>query len=863
MKWTANKAREVFLKFFEEKKHEIVPSSSLLPKGDPSLLFTNAGMNQFKPYFLGSAEPPWKRAASCQKCMRAGGKHNDLDNVGFTRRHHTFFEMLGNFSFGDYFKKDAIKWAYELITEVYGIEKGRLWVSVYQDDEEAFQIWKEEIGFPENKILRLGEKDNFWEMGETGPCGPSSEIYYDLGEEKDPNQKSPEEEGERFLELWNLVFMEFERKEDGSLVALPKKNIDTGMGLERLLTILQRVDSNFHTDLFIPIIEEIERISDVPYREDERGIAHRVIADHVRALTFSIADGVYPSNFGRGYVLRRILRRAHRFIQSIMKDEAILYRLVPVVVEIMKDAYPYLLKKKTEIELIVKNEEERFLSTLASNLPKLRESIELAERSGTLQGEEIFKLYDTYGIPLDLIEDMARERGVEIDREGFEREMEKQRRMARRKVMVEKITWKFLKKDYKSSSFVGYEKFETRTEIAKYRERKDGKMELVLTVTPFYGESGGQLGDRGTIIGENFHFNVIDTQKVGEDIVHIGTLEEGEVGSFEVHAKIDAHRRKALMRAHTATHLLHASLREIFGEHVRQEGSLVDTDRLRFDFTHYEPCNKEKLREVEKLVNLKIMENIPLRIDYKTYRDAIEEGAIALFVEKYEEKVRVVSISDFSRELCGGTHVKHTGEIGFFKIVGEEGVALGVRRIEALTGEKALEYVWRKEEQEEKISAFLKTDKERILERTRTIVESLEEENREKERILERYLDILSKELFAKKGKEKDASLYLFELKDLTQEALRRLADKIVEREKKNYIILLASSRRDKVFLFARVSKEKGRFVEAEELVRSAAKVVGGGGGGDSLKAEGGGRNPGKIKEALDVVRNLIKEKLN
>ncbi len=671
MEWTAQKVRETFLRFFEDRGHTRVPSSPLLPHGDPTLLFTNAGMNQFKAYFLGERTPPYTRATSVQKCIRAGGKHNDLDNVGFTRRHHTFFEMLGNFSFGDYFKREAILWAWGLVTEVFRLDPDRLWVSVYTEDDEAYEIWQKEVGVPEDRILRLGKKDNFWEMGEVGPCGPSSEIHYDLGPEFDPHQQNPGQEGERFLELWNLVFMEFERKPDGTLAPLPSKNIDTGMGLERLLAVLQGVDSNFHTDLFMPLIEEVERISGVPYQPDERGAPHRVLADHARALTFAIADHIYPSNFGRGYVLRRILRRAHRFGQKIGIHEPILYRLVPVVVHIMKSAYPELEQSKTEVELIVKREEERFLETLARNLPRLEEAVEDAKTTGILAGEVIFKLYDTYGLPLDLIEEVGREAGLQFDWEGFEAYLEQQREKARKAQKETQLPeLQVVNPAYKATKFVGYETLEARSKIAKYATQ-NGRVYLVFEETPFYARSGGQEGDRGIIRGPGIEIEVQDTLKVGKDHVHIGRFVQGSRidPEAEYELRVDPGWRKPTMRAHTATHLLHAALREVLGDHVRQEGSLVEPDRTRFDFSHPTAMTEQEIRAVEDLVNEKIRENLEVRIQWMDYQRALEMGAMAIFEEKYEARVRVVSCGDFSKELCGGTHVSRTGDIGLFVIV--------------------------------------------------------------------------------------------------------------------------------------------------------------------------------------------------
>ena len=863
MKWTAKETRETFLRFFEEKGHRRVPSSPLLPKGDPTLLFTNAGMNQFKPYFLGELDPPFRRATSVQKCMRAGGKHNDLDNVGYTRRHHTFFEMLGNFSFGDYFKREAILWAWELLVDVYGLDPNRMWASVYKDDDEAYEIWLKDIGLPEERILRLGEKDNFWEMGDVGPCGPSSEIHYDLGEELDPNQPSPREEGERFLELWNLVFMQYNREVDGNLVPLPKKNIDTGLGLERLLAVLQGVDSNYHTDLFMPIIEEVERITDSPYEPGPKGAPHRVIADHIRALVFAITDGIYPSNYGRGYVLRRILRRAHGFLQRLGKDRPILYRLVPTVVEIMRDAYPEIEKKQEEVSLIIKSEEDRFLDTLSSNLPRLFEAVERAKERGILPGDVAFKLYDTYGLPLDLMEDYAREAGIRIDYEGFNVEMEKQRSKGRKREKVEVREWQVYN-DVPHSKFVGYESLESESLIVKSRKVKDNLYEVVLDTTPFYAEAGGQVGDKGTIEGENFFMEVVDTQRIENDIIHIGRLKKGKIGPWKVIARVDKNHRFGCQRSHTATHLLHASLKNILGDHVRQEGSLVEPDRLRFDFTHFRPLTKEEWRRIEEMVNEKIMENIELTFRWMEYKRALEEGVTALFTEKYGEKVRVVSINEFSKELCGGTHCQRTGDIGFFKIVKEEAVAAGIRRIDALTGRRAHKLVLDWEEILGHLSEELASEIKILPQKVRSLIEEKNELDKERAEILQKLLKSIANKLMEKVDNVNGVSLYIDSIEGVPPEGLRKLHDFLRDRERNPWVIALGGSFKGRAFLFIRVHRELVQHVSAVDLIRSVSEYIGGGGGGDREKAEGGGKRPEGLKDAIktlrDKVHSLIRE---
>uniref|UniRef100_A0A7V3ZZ75 Alanine--tRNA ligase n=1 Tax=candidate division WOR-3 bacterium TaxID=2052148 RepID=A0A7V3ZZ75_UNCW3 len=858
MKWSSNKVRETFLKYFRERDHVIVPSSSLLPKNDPTLLFTNAGMNQFKLFFLGVVKPPFTRAASCQKCLRAGGKHNDLDNVGFTKRHHTFFEMLGNFSFNDYFKEDAIKFAWELLTEIYGLEKERLWVTVYKEDDEAYNIWKDIIGIQEERIVRLGEKDNFWEMGEQGPAGPCSEILYDLGVDADPKQATPEMEGERFLEIWNLVFMQYNRNEKGELEKLGTRNIDTGMGLERLLRVLNGADSNFHTDLFMPIIEEVERITGVKYYGDERGSAHRVLADHTRALTFAISDGIYPSNYGRGYVLRRILRRAHRFAQKIgYGDKPIIYRLVPVVVEVMKDAYPELTEKKAEVEFIIKREEERFIENIAKTLPKLEMEVEEAKASGVLSGKVVFKFYDTYGLPLDLIEEYAKDAGLTIDWSSFEEEMEIQREQAR-KTEVFKVDipekWTILREG--QVKFIGYEKLETLSKILKYGSKGE-KIYIVTEETPFYPEGGGQVGDKGIIEGEgpegHFLVEVFDTKKIENQIIHIGRLIEGKIQDVEVRLVVDEKLRKAAQRAHTATHLLHAALREVLGEHVRQEGSLVEPDRLRFDFLHFSKLRKEEIEEIERIVNTKIIENIPLTIKYMKYDEAVRDGAMALFEGKYGEIVRVIHIGDFSRELCGGTHAERTGDIGLFKIIKEEASSANIRRIEAHTGLKAIQYIQRLEETVMTAAETLSTTPDKLtekIEKNQEIMKSLEEEVKT---YLTKWADLKVREIIEKQLKTEKFLVFTEYIKNADINALRAIADRIRATQEKGLVILISSKGNNVFFLVEVLGNIEG--VDASSLVKTIGKYFKGGGGGSKTKAEGGGKDASKIGEVLDMIK--------
>ncbi len=852
MKWTGNRVRQAFLQFFADKGHTVVPSSSLLPP-DPSLLFTNAGMNQFKPFFLGEATPPYPRATSVQKCLRAGGKHNDLDNVGFTRRHHTFFEMLGNFSFGDYFKREAILWAWELLTEVYGLDPDRLYATVYEDDDEAYAIWVQEVGLPENRVLRFGAKDNFWEMGDTGPCGPSSEILYDLGEEADPHQKTPYDEGERFLELWNLVFMQFNRQADGSLQPLPRKNIDTGMGLERILAVLQGELSNYHTDLFMPIIREVERITGVPYDRGEGGAPHRVIADHVRALTFAIADGIFPSNFGRGYVLRRILRRAYRFGQRIgVKDEPVLFRLVPVVVDIMKDAYPEIAQAQVTVQQIIRAEEERFIQTIARRWQDLLEAVKEARNAGVLDGRTVFTFYDTYGLPLDLIEEVAQEAGIRLDWEGFEEEMRRQRERARAQATfsLNVPEWTVLDPAYTGSQFTGYETLETPARLVKWARDRE-RVYAVLDRTPFYPEGGGQVGDRGWIEGDTFRMEVRDTRRMGSDIVHIGVLLEGEFPTTpeRVLARVSREHREAAQRAHTGTNLLHAALREILGEHARQQGSLVAPDRIRFDFAHPHPLRREEIEAIEHLVNAKIRENLPVEVRWTSYRQALQEGAIALFEEKYGQEVRVISIGEFSKELCGGTHARRTGDLGFFRVLREESVAAGIRRIEAAVGQRAVEESQRERALLEDTARLLHSDPPHLHQRLRKLLEERDQIEHALRSLEERYLLLLRDRLLQEAIPVEGGHLIVAEVEGVRVEGIRRLADLILSGGFRGIVVL--ASRDPRVFVHVRVHPDLTDRYHAASIVRTLTRELGGGGGGNARKAEGGGRHGDRLPEVL------------
>jgi len=864
MSVSGHEIRELFLSFFEKKGHTRVKSSPLVPENDPTLLFVNAGMVPFKNVFLGLERRPYTRAVSCQKCLRVSGKHNDLEQVGYTSRHHTFFEMLGNFSFGDYFKKEAIELAWEFVTEVLRLPKDRLYVSVYREDEEAYRIWNEWIGLPSEKIWRLGEEDNFWQMGDTGPCGPSSEIYVDRGEGYE----------DRYLEIWNLVFMQYTRDESGNLSPLPSPNIDTGMGLERVASVLQGTKTNYETDLIYPLVEFGGEVSDRRYGESfETDVALRVIADHLRALTFGISDGVIPSNEGRGYVMRRILRRALRFGYKLGIREPFLHRGVNLVVEIMKGPYPELEMSREFVREIVRGEEERFMKTLRAGMGAVEELIEKAREEGRsfLTGEEVFKAYDTYGFPLDLIEEIGKENGLKVDLEGFQREMEKQRERARKHFKVEarkvKPIYQHLKEIGKTSEFLGYDHHELETQLIGIvrgeellSEVGEGEeAELLLRETPFYPERGGQVGDKGIVETDRALFRVEDTQSpVDGVIVHVGKVVKGsfKVGERVV-ARIDKERREDIMRNHTATHLLHAALKDILGEHVRQAGSLVADSYLRFDFTHFEPLSKEEIRKVEELVNEKIRENLPVSVKEMAYQEAIRSGAIAIFEEKYGERVRVISAGDFSKELCGGTHVSRTGDIGYFKIISESSVGAGVRRIVAQTGRWAVETAFREHVLLEEVGSAVGARHEEILDR----IEALKEEAREKDREISRLRGELLRiqaEASVRREEVGEYTLLWGRFKDVDVDELRNLADVLRQRTGRS-VVFLASEKEGKVSTVVAVSKEITDKVKASELIKDVGRAIKGGGGGRPDMAQGGGSYVEGVGEAVKIIVERLK----
>ena len=866
MSLSAHEIRELFLSFFEKKGHTRVKSAPLIPESDPTLLFVNAGMVPFKNVFLGLEKRPYTRAVSCQKCLRVSGKHNDLEQVGYTSRHHTFFEMLGNFSFADYFKKEAIEFAWEFVTEHLKLPKEKLYVSVYKDDEEAFRIWNEEIGLPPERIWKLGEEDNFWQMGDTGPCGPSSEIYVDRGEEYEGE--------ERYLEIWNLVFMQYNRDEKGNLTPLPKPNIDTGMGLERIASVLQKTKTNYEIDIIYPLIEFGEEISGAKYGDSsETDVALRVIADHLRALTFAISDGVIPSNEGRGYVIRRILRRALRFGYKLGVKDPFLHRGIDLVVEIMKGPYPELEMSREFVKGIVKGEEERFIRTLRAGMEAIEELITKAKEEGRdhLKGEEVFKAYDTYGFPLDLIEEIAKEKGLRIDLEGFQRDMEKQRERARKHFKVEtkkvKPVYQHLKDIGKTSEFVGYDHHEFETQLIGIvkgedlvSEVKEGEeAELVLKETPFYPERGGQVGDTGIVETDRALFKVEDTQSPVEGvIVHIGRVIKGslKVGDRVV-ARIDRERREDIMRNHTATHLLHAALKNLLGEHVRQAGSLVADRYLRFDFTHFEPLSREEIKRIEELVNEKIRENLPVSVKEMAYQEAIKSGAVAIFEEKYGDRVRVISAGDFSRELCGGTHVSRTGDIGYFKIISESSVGAGVRRLIAQTGRWAVETAFREHTLLEDVGSALNAKQEEILDRIEALKEEIKEKDKEISRLRQELLKTQA-ESSVRREEVGDYTLFWGRFRDVGAEELRNLADMLRHKTGKD-VVFLVSEKDGKVSTVVAVSKGITDKVKANELIKEVGKALKGGGGGRPDMAQGGGSNPGGVEEAVKIIMERLR----
>ena len=858
----SSEIRKSFIEFFQKKDHKFIRSAPVVPIGDPTLLFTNAGMNQFKPIFLDESKPEHVRAVNSQKCIRVSGKHNDLEEVGIDTFHHTFFEMLGNWSFGDYYKKDAIKWAWELLTDVWGLDKKRLWVTVYKEDQEAYDFWLSQTDIEEDRVLWFGKKENFWEMGETGPCGPCSEIHYYIGE----NTANQSSEGvnidDQYWELWNLVFIQNERLADGSLVQLSQSHVDTGAGLERITSVLQNKTSNYETDLFQPVIKELESKSKIKYVDNP--VPFQVIADHIRMLCFSIADGALPSNEGRGYVLRRILRRASRFGRVLKLEEPFLHKLVPTLCELMSEAYPELTEKSTHIKLVIGTEETLFNQTLGRGINHLEKLIDKLDSGSTISGEDAFKLYDTYGFPIDLTQLIARENDIKVDENGFDLEMSKQKKKARQsgkfKLKDKNINWVTLSSE-KDSEFVGYEYLKTSSRVLKYAEIENGFI-IVLDKTPFYAESGGQVGDRGSISFDGVDLTVIDVQKQNEMIVH---LCKGEVSNWSkansVKCSVDEDHRNNVKRNHTATHLLHAALKSVLGDQVQQAGSLVHPNYLRFDLTYFEKISKVQIREIEKIVNSQILINSTLNVSIKAYDEAIKNGVVALFGEKYGDQVRVVSTGKFSNELCGGTHVNSTGDIGLLKIIEESSLASGVRRIVAVTGSAALELFQNQSDLIFDIQRKFNCNEDELSNRINTLYED--------KKSLEKKLKQLNQSddseilLWIKDSIEVgDHVLVMRNLSIEDSDELKRLGDRLIAKIESG-IGVLFNDGNDKPSAVIVVSdnlvKEK---INAGALAKQIGSFMGGGGGGKPHLATAGGRDSSAIKEAMEKTKELITNSL-
>jgi alanyl-tRNA synthetase len=847
----SDELRAHFLRFFKDKDHHIVPSMSLVPRDDPSLLFTSAGMVQFKPLWTGAIPLSYKRATSIQKCLRT----SDLDNVGKTRRHHTFLEMLGNFSFGDYFKEEAILWAWEYLVTILNINKERLYVSVYDKDEEAYKIWNQKIGLLPERIYKFGENDNFWgPAGNTGPCGPCSEIFYDLGEEFGCGHSTcrPGCDCDRFPEIWNLVFPQFNQTAAGKRERLKYRGVDTGMGFERLLTILQNKTTPFETDLFRPIIEDIIANRDLTYGKDKTNdVALNVIADHIRALTFAVGDGVIPSNEERGYVLRRILRRAARLCRNLGFEHAFLYKLVPRVIDIYKGFYPELLERREEITLVVKSEEERFLFTMEKGLQQFEE---ISKIRNSISGEEAFKLYDTYGFPIELTREIAMEKGINLDENGFMNELEKARESSKaRAKFTPEGEWIILSDE--NGVFIGYDKAEIATEIIKYNTY-DNIIEIVLKESPFYAEAGGQIGDRGEIIGNGYSLTVEDTYWYQSMIVCHTTLAQGKFSPGKVRARVDMSTRKESARAHTATHLLHAALRKILGEHARQEGSFVEPGRFRFDFIHFNPLSDDEIKAIEDLVNEKILDNIPVEKLDTTLEKAKKLGAMAIFGEKYGTDVRVVRIDDFSMELCGGIHLDNTGEIGLFKILSQEAAAAGIRRIEAIVGLRLFEEIRKNEATIKEISNLVGGKNVDLVNWVSDSLQKFKETEKSYQETLAELARSEAMVLLAKLWEEK-STFIAKELKNYGGQGMRLVADMIRAKTKK-VIGIFYEQKKEKIYYLIFVGDELVNTLPANKLIGEVSKILGGGGGGRIHMAEGGGGDPKKISQAIDLLRNKL-----
>ncbi|HSN05038.1 MAG TPA: alanine--tRNA ligase [Nitrospira sp.] len=875
MKHSADELRQAFIRYFEQQGHQAVPSSALIPQADPTLLFTNAGMNQFKRVFLGEETRAYKRAVTVQKCLRAGGKHNDLENVGYTRRHHTFFEMLGNFSFGDYFKEDAIKFGWEFLTQTVGLDKSRLWVTVFREDDEADQLWRK-LGVSPSRIVRCGEKDNFWQMADTGPCGPCSEIHFDQGPSV-PGDDTPNGEGDRVIEIWNLVFMQYNRDASGKLNPLPKPSIDTGMGLERLTAVAQGVFSNYDSDLFRPLLTAIAKRAGTQYgHTDTADRSMRVVADHLRAISFLMTDGVLPSNEGRGYVLRRILRRAARHGRLLGIVEPFLHELSSVVVEQMAGVYSEVKAAAGTIAEATRGEEERFIATLDQGLPILNEMIAKTRSAGrtVLSGSDVFKLYDTYGFPMDLIGESCREQGMTVDEKGFDQAIEEQRTRARKTGGFEQETARPVVSELAgrlgATKFVGYDRLETDAVLQAIlkgermvKEAVEGdEVEVALDVTPFYAEGGGQVGDQGVLVGPEGRLDIKETTRpVPTLILHKGTVSKGRIREGEqLRMSVNATTRQDAARNHTATHLVHAALRDMLGPHVKQYGSLVGPNRLRFDFAHFRPLSSRDIDEIETTVNNEIRKNEAVTTEVMSIQDAVAKGALAFFGDKYGEQVRVVTVEAFSKELCGGTHCRHTGEIGLFRIVSETGVAAGVRRIEAQTGSGAFALVKKLEAEVREMSELLKVGQPELVSKTRKVLAQLKDKERELEEL---KLKMASGSAVASTARTvAGVPVHVQRTDGLDVNGMRALADQLRDKLKSGVVALGAATDDGKVVLLVVVTKDLIGKLKAGELIKAMAAEVGGTGGGRPEMAQAGGKDPARLDAALEKVFGLVESSL-
>ena len=874
MKNSTQELRQAFIRYFEQHGHQAVPSSALIPQADPTLLFTNAGMNQFKRVFLGEETRAYRRAVTVQKCLRAGGKHNDLENVGYTRRHHTFFEMLGNFSFGDYFKEDAIAFGWEFLTQTVGLAKDRMWVTIFRDDDEADQLWKQ-VGVPASRIVRCDEKDNFWQMGDTGPCGPCSELHFDQGPSV-PGDDRPNGEGDRVIEIWNLVFMQFNRDAAGTLHPLPKPSIDTGMGLERLAAVAQGVYSNYDSDVFTPLLSAVATRAGVRYGEkDQLDRSMRVVADHLRAITFLMADGVLPSNEGRGYVLRRILRRAARHGRLLGIVEPFLHELTAAVVDQMAGVYSEVRSAASTIAEATRGEEERFIATLDQGLPILSEMVAKARSAGSkvLTGSDVFKLYDTYGFPIDLMGEACREQGMTLDEVGFDQAIEEQRNRARKTGGFEQETARpavtELAGRVGATKFIGYDRLESDSLVQAIlkgdrlvKEAAEGdEVELVLDVTPFYAEGGGQVGDRGVLMGHDGRVEIKETTRPAPTLIlHKGIVTKGRIREGEqLRMTVDATTRQDAQRNHTATHLVHAALRDMLGPHVKQYGSLVGPNRLRFDFAHFRPLSSRDVDEIETVVNNEVRKNERVATEVMSIQDAVAKGALAFFGDKYGEQVRVVTVESFSKELCGGTHCRHTGDIGLFRIMSETGVAAGVRRIEAQTGSGAFCAHEEIGNRHSGTLGLLKVGQSELVARTRKVMTQLKDKERELEEL---KLKMASGSRSTLKAKTvAGVQVHVQRTDGLDVNGMRALADQLRDKLKSG-VVALGAANDGKVSLLVVVTKDLIARLKAGDLIKEMAAEVGGTGGGRPEMAQAGGKDPAKLDAALEKVFGLVERML-